>query len=348
MIEHVWMPTIRGHSGGDVFVERLAEGLRRRGVTVDVEWFDQRFEYMPALLAGKKAPAGTQLIHANGLAGFAFARHGLPLVVTEHHFVLDPGYRPHKSTLQHLYQVLVTGRSSLRSMRAATVLTTHSHFVARTVEAVCPATRPRVVPLWVDPDVFSPIALSREGAPLRMLFVGNTSRRKGFDVVLDLARRLGEAVEIWCTGGLRGADAAKVPDNVRFLGRVSTAELVDAYRRCDAGLVPSRYEGFGYSALEAMACGRPVLGFACGSVEEIVEDGRQGFLVPVNDIDALEDRARQLMKDPTLASRMGVAGRERAMTVFTETRGVDGYLDAYGLAMGSPLSRTQDSNHRGD
>lgn len=329
---HVWMPMIRGFSGGDVFVERLAAGLRASGVIVTVDWFDRRYEGMPGLLSRKAAPEGAQVIHANGLNGFAFRHHNLPLVVTEHHYVLDPGYRPYKSHLQHVYHRWVTGLASLRSMRAATVLATHSQFVASTVVAACPGIAPVVIPLWVDLDEFSPATSSarmRSGGPLRMIFVGNTSRRKGFDVVINLARRLGDSVEIACTGGLRGESVAGWPPNMRRLGRLSNPELVDAYRRSDVALVPSRYEGFGYAALEGMACGKPVLGFACGSVEEIVEDGVSGFLTAVDDIEGLVHHARELAESPSLRERMGAAGRLRAEQDFTVERGVAAYIDVY-------------------
>ena len=331
---HVWMPTIRGYSGGDVFVERLASGLRGRGGTVTVDWFDRRYEGMPGLLSRKRVPEGVNLIHANGLDGFAFRRHEQPLVVTEHHYVLDPAYRPHKSALQHFYHRAVTGRASLRSMHAADAITTHSAFVASTVVAACPLAKPVVIPLWVDLDVFSPRLGGRpNGAPFSLLFVGNTSRRKGFDVVVALARRLDGVAQIRCTGGLRGGNGSTLPANMSFLGRLSPAELVAAYQACDAALVPSRYEGFGYSALEAMACARPVVGFACGSVEEIVEDGKSGFLVPVDDVDGLEQRIRKLVADGALARRMGEAGRDRAERVFSADRGIDAYIDVYGNAL---------------
>lgn len=327
---HVWMPTIRGFSGGDVFVERLASGLRDRGITVTVEWFDRRYEFAPGLLARRAAPKGATLIHANGLDGFAFGKQGLPLVVTEHHYVLDPAYRPFKSSMQAMYHRLVTGRASLRSMRAATAVTTHSRFVAATVVTACPGIQPIVIPLWVDLQLFSPeIFRDRQEGPLRLLFVGNTSRRKGFDVAVALAKRMGDSVEIACTGGLRGTAGKNLPDNIRFLGRLSTEDLVTAYRNCDAALVPSRYEGFGYAALEAMACGKPVLGFACGSVEEIVTDGESGFLVGVDDIDGLQRRAEELAGTAGLRDALGLLGRMRAERYFTIERGVDAYLDLY-------------------
>lgn len=330
---HVWMPNIRGNSGSDVFFERLADGLRNRGVEVTLQWFDSRFEYFPEALAVHRLPKGVDIIHANGLNAFPFRRHGLPIVVSEHHYVLDPAYRPYKSTAQHIYQVLVTGRASQRSFAAATVLVSPSHFTERVLRSVAPHTAQAMIHLWVDLEQFSPAAdvifEERRGAPFRILFVGNTSFRKGADVIPRLADRLGSGFEIMCTGGLRGGSQAVGDGSIRHLGRLTTDELVRAYRESDVVLVPSRYEGFGYAALEAMACGKPVVAFACGAVDEIVVNGSTGFLVPVGDVDGLERAVRDIESDAELARSMGHAGRERAETCFSEARGISAYLQLY-------------------
>jgi len=327
---HVWMPTIRGGSGGDVFVERLVEGLRSAGVEVTVEWFDPRFEFVPALLSRKRPPPGANVIHANALSAFASAGHGLPLVVTEHHYVRDPAYRPYTTTMQAAYHRWVIGPSLARSFRVADVLTTHSVFTARALYAAGVEPHARVIPLWADYRIFSPSpSKTVADGPFKLLFVGNRSRRKGADVVDQLAKLLGPSVEIACTGGLRGGKVGDAPANIRFLGRLSTDDLVGAYRDCDAALIPSRYEGFGYAALEAMACGKPVVGFACGSIEEIVDSGRTGFLRAVDDIGGLRDDVLKLMQNASLRARMGDAARERAITAFSVDAGVASYVAAY-------------------
>jgi alpha-maltose-1-phosphate synthase len=331
---HVWMPTIRGGSGGDVFVERLVEGLRSVGVKVTVDWFNPRFEFAPALLRIRRPPPGVNIIHANALSAFASAGHGLPLVVTEHHYVQDPVYRLYTTTMQAAYHRWVIGPSLDRSFRAADVLTTHSLFTARALYAAGVEPRARVIPLWADYTAFSPSPHKIVASgPFKLLFVGNRSRRKGADVVDRLAKLLGPSVEIACTGGLRGGKVADAPANIRLLGRLSTDGLVEAYRDCDAALVPSRYEGFGYAALEAMACGKPVVGFACGSIEEIVDNGRTGFLRAVDDIDGLRDDVLKLMQDASLRARMGDAARDRAITAFSVDAGVASYVEAYRDAM---------------
>ncbi|SKB42738.1 glycosyltransferase family 4 protein [Luteibacter sp. 22Crub2.1] len=327
---HVWMPNVRGNSGSDVFIERLAEGLRDRGVTVTVDWFDRPFEFVPELLALRRAPADVNVIHANGLNAFAFRRHGLPLVVSEHHYVLDPGYRQFKTRVQHLYQLTITGRSSKRSFAAASMLVSPSRFTRRVLMAVAPTTPQATIPLWVDTERFSPAADSqRRPGPLRVLFVGNSSFRKGADVIAPLAERLGHGFEFLCTGGLRGGADESAAASVRHLGRLSVDELVAAYRDCDAVLVPSRYEGFGYAALEAMACAKPVVAFACGAVDEIVDDGVTGFMLPIGDIEGTAAAIRALADDSSRAAAMGRAGRARALAVFSESSGIQAYLDLY-------------------
>ncbi len=330
---HVWMPNIKGHSGSDVFLERLADGLRARGVSVTLDWFDRRFEFFPDLLALRPAPANVDIIHANGLNAFAFRRHGLPLVVSEHHYVLDPAYRQYKTRVQHIYQWAVTGRASRRSFAAATVLVAPSRFTERVLGAAAPDTRQAMIHLWVDLERFSPApSTASEGhrsGPFRLLFVGNTSFRKGADTIGPLADRLGPDFEIVCTGGLRGGFDKVGTGAIRHLGRLSTEELVQAYRDCDAVFVPSRYEGFGYAALEAMACEKPVIAFSCGAVDEIVENEVTGFMLPIGDLDGTAAVVRRMASDPSLAQRMGQAGRARALACFSEERGVNAYLRLY-------------------
>jgi glycosyltransferase involved in cell wall biosynthesis len=332
----VWLPALRVGTGSDVFVERLADGLRHAGHRVEVSWFSRRYEFAPWLLSHVPAPEGTQVIHANAAQAFAFARPGLPLVATELHYVLDPAYRPFKSMAQALYHRALIGRFLARSFRAATVVTAISRSTAHAVE--CSGNGPaavRVTPLWVALDRFHPAAVTvaRPAGPLRLLFVGNASRRKGADVVPALAARLGDAVEIVCTSGLREAFARGMPPNVRVLGRLDEAGLIAQYQACGAALVPSRYEGFGYAALEAMACGKPVVGFRSDAIAEVVGHDA-GLLVGVDDVDGLADACRALASDSEMAARLGCAGRARAEQHYSERAGVRAFEDAYRETLG--------------
>ncbi|HZP65310.1 MAG TPA: glycosyltransferase family 4 protein [Rudaea sp.] len=325
----VWLPAVRAGSGADVFTERLADALRARGVDARIDWFPHWTEMAPDVLRFARMPDGTSLVHANSAYAFAFARAGVPLVVTEHHYTLDPAYRPYKSALQHLYHRVLMGPCLRRSYARAAAITTDSQFTTRVLADVAGVAATRTIPLWVDYADFSPGALREADGKFRLLFVGNASRRKGADVIPALADRLGDRFEIRCTSGLRQQMSAAPRANVHVLGRLSREELVGEYRACDAVLVPSRYEGFGYSALEAMACAKPVVGFRCGAVEEVALHDATALLYAIDDLDGLANGCRELARDAAKARAFGAAGRERAVTVFTERRAMDAYLELY-------------------
>lgn len=326
----VWFPTLRAGSGADVFTLRLADALRNRGVNVVVSWFHHWSEFVPDSLRSISPPRGTAIVHANSAYAFAFRRKGLPLVVTEHHYVLDPAYGRYKSLAQHIYHRFLVGPYLHRSYRCANAVTTDSHFTAKVLARLATVEHAKVIPLWVDYEKFSPASAAAEPRKrFRLLFVGNASRRKGADVIPALAGRLGPDFEIRCTAGLRAGRQDALCENVIILGRLTDEQLIHEYRSCDAVLVPSRYEGFGYAALEGMACGKPVIGFRCGAVDEVVAEGKTGLLCDIDDLDALERDCRRLAADRSLSVAFGRAGRERATTLFTESRAVDEYLDLY-------------------
>jgi glycosyltransferase involved in cell wall biosynthesis len=101
-----------------------------------------------------------------------------------------------------------------------------------------------------------------------------------------------------------------VASHVLFSSKVGY-ELVGYYDACDVFVMPSRKEGFGIVFLEAMACGKPVVGGKHGGTPECVEDGTTGFLVEYGDVITLADRLIRLLRDEGLRRRMGEAGQRR-------------------------------------
>lgn len=328
----IWFPAVRAGSGADVFTERLAAALVLRGMQAKITWLPHLSELTPDLLRWAKAPPGIDIIHANSVNAFAFKHLGVPIVVTEHHYTLDPAYRPHKSYAQHLYHRVLLAPHLRRSYAVADAITTDSQFTANVLSLVAGVQPARTIPLWVDYDEFSPsivAPIERGQRPFRLLFVGNTSRRKGADVIPLLASRLGEGFEIRCTAGLRQQKQGVPLDNVCVLGHLATQQLVQEYRACDAVLVPSRYEGFGYCALEAMACAKPVIGFRCRAIEEVVVENETALLCDIDDLDALAQNCRRLARDQTAVHAFGNAGRKRAVSVFSEALALDAYMQLY-------------------
>lgn len=343
----VWLPAIRAGSGADVFTLRLAEALRKAGHEPLLQWFDHRYELMPWRLKQVAAPPDIDLVHAGSWQGFAFKRSGVPLVVTEHQYVAHPDFAPYRRLPQALYHRFFCERWARRSYAVADAVVTVSEYCAAAMRAdmVKPVT---VIHNWVDTERFSPAdaaveyghGQSQAGRPFRLLFVGNPSRWKGADILPALASLLGEQFEIRCIGGLRASfNVARSPTNMEVLPRMDPERMVELYRSVDAALIPTRYESFGYVALEAMACGLPVLGFDSSGTAEVCEQGKTAFLTQVDNIQQLANNARRLAAEPALCARLGAAGRRRAVKYFGEARAIAAYLDIYRRVMGKEANR---------
>ncbi len=135
------------------------------------------------------------------------------------------------------------------------------------------------------------------GAPFRLVVVGGPSGPHGVDEHSRLLRLVGEL---------------GVEDRVTLVPPQPHDLLSTYYRAADVCLVPSRSESFGLVALEAAACGTPVIASAVGGLTTLVDDGRTGYLVDGSDPGAFAERVRTLVSDPLLAERQGCAAVLRA------------------------------------
>lgn len=123
-----------------------------------------------------------------------------------------------------------------------------------------------------------------------------------------------------------------IADRVDFLPPQPPAELVHVYRASDLVAVPSYSESFGLVAIEAQACGVPVIAARVGGLGVAVADGRTGVLVDGHDIDSWTVRLGELLADPTRRAEMGRAAARHAQQ-FSWEHTTDALLDSYGRAM---------------
>jgi glycosyltransferase involved in cell wall biosynthesis len=114
---------------------------------------------------------------------------------------------------------------------------------------------------------------------------------------------------------------------VRFLGRRD--DVADLLAACDVFVLPSRREGLGVAALEAMALARPVVASRVGGLAEAVEDGRTGLLVGPGDTAALAAALARLLREPELRARLGAAGPARVAEDHSVSRLVESYEALY-------------------
>ena len=168
----------------------------------------------------------------------------------------------------------------------------------------------------VDPSLFYPG--KEEQPPLVILSVGNLIPIKGHALLLRAFALVANSVpscslEIIGDGPERNdlqrlAVDLGIRDRVRFLGRQSRQEAAAAMQRCALFALPSSYEGLGCVYLEAMACGKPVIGCNGQGIDEIIEDGKNGVLVSPGDEAKLSDALKMLLNNEPLRERMGNAG----------------------------------------
>ncbi|HEY3067781.1 MAG TPA: glycosyltransferase [Methylomirabilota bacterium] len=190
--------------------------------------------------------------------------------------------------------------------------------------------RVAVIPCGVDTRLFAPgeahVARAGLGLPAGplLLYVGRLAPIKGLETLVEAVARLhgkGVPAHLRVVGG----DADEPPDGheaslrqrvraldlddaVRFLGPQSQDLLQRYYVAADVTVLPSHYESFGMVALEAMACGSPVVASRVGGLPTTVRDGVTGFLVGEGDVVDLADRLGELLEDADLRARLGAEG----------------------------------------
>ncbi len=190
-----------------------------------------------------------------------------------------------------------------------------------------------VVPNFVDTRAYSPDGASAfarglaRGGEALVVHVSNFRPVKRIPDVLAIfdaiRRRIPARLLLIGDGPLRSqaerlAREGGFEDRTTFLGNVPAIETI--LPAAKVMLLPSDAESFGLAALEAMACGVPVIGTAAGGLPEVVEDGRSGYLRAVGDVPAMADAALSLLRDPELWDRFSRDARRRAEEEFPEER----------------------------
>lgn len=147
-----------------------------------------------------------------------------------------------------------------------------------------------------------------------IMFAGALAPHKGIDVLLEAYQGVDPTIPLVLLG-LRCHDTPqRFPSGVIVAENVSHGDVMRAWKNCDVAVVPSRWpDPWPLVALEAMAAGRPVVASAVGGLRTLVQDGKTGIQVPPGDVAALRAGIQRLLSDPLEQSRMGDAGRERAV-----------------------------------
>jgi type III pantothenate kinase len=321
---------------------------------------DDLLGYMDAFaddLARQWATDRPDVVHAHfwmsAHAALAAARPlGIPVVQTFHALgVVKRRYQGEKDTSPP--ERLGIEQEIVR--RADRLVCTCTDEVFELVRLGADRSRLVVIPCGVDLDRFRPDGPRepRRAGRSRLLCVGRLVERKGIGNVITALRAL-PAAEFVIVGGserdrlasdpdarrlLELAHREGVADRVELRGRVSRDDLPALLRSADVLVTVPWYEPFGITALEAMACGRPVVASAVGGLIDSVVNEVTGIHVPPRDPERLADALRTLLADPRRRVQMGKAGVRRARQLYDWNRIAASTLDVYRqLAVAEPTA----------
>jgi glycosyltransferase involved in cell wall biosynthesis len=192
----------------------------------------------------------------------------------------------------------------------------------------------------VEPEMFRPAASPRpNNGVLTVVTVGTLNWIKGHEWALQAIRQVADRginVRFEIIG--QGPDRQRVlytiadlglENQVRCLGMLAPEEVARRVQQADVFLLSSLSEGISNAALEAMACGAPVVTTECGGMSEAVADGVEGLVVPVRHAEALAASLLRLAGDAALRQRMGQAGRARVEREFRLSRQIGQWLQLF-------------------
>ena len=296
------------------------------------------------------------LVHDNQCLGtgmLGLVADGWPLLTTLHHpitvdrqLALGHATNPwQRLTTRRWFGFLRMQVRVARQLPAIVTVSESSRADIADQMGVDPA-RMTVVPVGVDHTVFRP---QPDVAPVpgRLMVTSSSDvPMKGLVPLLEAVAKLRteRRVELVVVGRPRpGGRVARAihrlgldDGTVRCVSGISDRDLAHSYAEAEVAVVPSLYEGFSLPAVEAMACGVPVVTTTGGALPEVVgSDGDTGLLVPPDDPGALAAAIARLLDDAALRARLGEAGRHRVLNRFTWRVTAEGTAACYAALLGA-------------
>lgn len=192
------------------------------------------------------------------------------------------------------------------------------------------------IPLGVDPEEFT---YSERPENAELVAIGSLTERKGYDILFDALGTIRAEfpdvhLHIFGDGPLETELRARVQrdglgDNVTFHGFVDQSVVNDHLSRAQAFVHPSRSESFSLVRLEAMSAGCPAIISDISGAREMVRDGREGYVVPTENADAVATAVMELLADHDLTRRIGRQARERVEEKYDWRDIGSQYIDVY-------------------
>jgi len=202
-------------------------------------------------------------------------------------------------------------------LETADLIICPSRFSRSTTEGYCCPDRVKVIPYGADTTRSAKQWPARRDAPLRLLYVGQISPRKGIHLLFEALTRIAPAeysltlIGTWRPGFRQWLDR-QYGIRYRYLGKISHSELHNFYKAHDALVFPTIAEGLALVILEAMACGIPVIASTHSGGADIITNGRDGLIFRAQDVGALRTAIADLLNKVDSLPEMGFQARRTA------------------------------------
>ena len=212
-----------------------------------------------------------------------------------------------------------------------------STFVKSTLDMYPGEKKIVVNPFGVPANISEPRALTNRDQPLRVLYVGSLTQRKGIAYLFEAIEKAGKAVTLTVIGRKVGQSDAldQACQKHRWIASLPHSEILAEMHRHDVFVFPSLFEGLALVQGEALSQGLPVITTPNSGGADILRDGIDGYIVPIRDADAITERLLAFHADRTLLQQMSESAREGASQLdwsASKARTVAAVKDALGLS----------------
>ncbi len=296
------------------------------------------------------------LVHDNQCLGYgllAIERQlGIPVIATIHHPItvdrrleLDAAEGWYKKLTLHRWYSFTSMQTRVASRLERVITVSENSFKDISVDHQVDPERMAIVPVGVDVDLFTPLP-EIAVVPGRLVTTASADvTMKGLKFLLEAVAKLRterDDVHLVVIGKRKpgGASDATIKklgleDHVEFVTNVPERRIIELYSEAEMAIVPSLYEGFSLPAIEAMACGTPLVGTTGGAVPEVIgKDGDTALVVPPGDSEALAAKIRWGFEQPDLRGTIGARGRQRIIDRWSWKHTAEKTVEQYRIRLG--------------
>jgi glycosyltransferase involved in cell wall biosynthesis len=326
----IWFPTVRCNTGTDIFTITLVQELNKRGIRAEITWLPLRAEYLPWSVATPELPDWATIVHVNTWLHPKFIPSNLPVVATVHHSIHTPELQPFKGLLRLCYHNFWIKNIERKTMLRADNVVAVSQFAANIMQQYVLNIPISVIYNGIDTKKFMPAIHNKKNKKFQLLYVGGWKQLKGVDLFIPIMESLGENYILHFTGGpARKLKQKKIPENMINIGYLNQHEVINCMQQADVLLFPSHSEGFGLVAIEAQACGLPVISTNSSALPEVIQHGKTGLLCEKNNVQNFVDAIKELKERKGLRKKLSKQARIHIEKKFRIEQMIQQYVELY-------------------